>query len=559
MATQRYSTDDDTHSTPVQIPDGVPADDSLTAELTGQSGPPSDPGSADPADRPSWGEPPSAASAAASAKKSRGRWIAAGVVVVLIAGGGAWWWTHRSTDTAAAAPTVSTRTVQATAALGTITSTVAATGSVTPKVQEDVNFAVAGTVTKVAVTLGQTVKKGQLLATVDTLELRSAVATAKAGLAQAKAKKTTDVDAEADDSQITADNASIAVAQQKVDQANSDLAAAQLKAPVAGQIQGLELSVGQQVSASGSGSSTGSGGSSSAGSGSSGSGAGASGAGSSGTGATGSSSSSAQFLIVDTASWQVDATVSDSQVGLLKKGMQATISLSESTSSSNTGGFGGFGGAGGFGGLAGEPPGGAAAPGGTNQGGTNQSGTGSGGTGGGATGQGSAGQGTAGQGTAGQSTSAIFGVVASVGLLATTSGNTTSFPVVIDVTGSPKDLHDGSSVSVSVIYSQRNDALLIPALAVRQQDGQAVVDKVTDGVVSAVPVTVGETSGTQIEITKGLSEGDVVQETITTINRSGSSNTNGRSGYDGGAGGYPGGAGGYPGAGGFVGRNRGDG
>jgi multidrug efflux pump subunit AcrA (membrane-fusion protein) len=567
MTTQRY-TAENTNDGQGTVRKGA-ADDSLATRLIG---PPDDGKQSTPGDDAAWSEPAADPASRAdrddvppteAGRKSRGRWLLVGVVVVVLAGGGAWWWTHRSSNSAARSPSVTTRTVQATAALGTITSSVTSSGTVTPKVQQAVNFEVSGTVTKVAVTLGQTVQKGQLLATVDTLELRSAVASAKAGLAQATAKKSTDTDADAAAAQLSADNAAIAVAEQKVTQANIDLAAAQLKAPVSGQIQQLNLVVGQYVSGSGSSAS----GLSGAGSGAAGgAGNGGSGSGSSST----ASDSSAQFLIVNTRTWQVDATVTDSQVGLLKKGMQATVALSTSADSSTGGGFGSFGGAGGFGGVGGAGGFGGFAAGGVGggalggqgQGASGRDGSAPNGTAGSAPSGGSGTAGAAGSGA--QRTSAIFAVVSSVGLLATTSGTTTTFPVVLDVTGTPKNLHDGTAVTVTIIYSQRSDALLIPALAVRQQDGQSVVDKVTNGSVSTVPVTVGATSGNQIEITKGLSEGDTVQETITAINRSGTSNSNGRSGFGGfrnGSGGTgAGGAGaGSVGAGGFGGRTRGNG
>ena len=61
------------------------------------------------------------------------------------------------------------------------------TGAVQRVNQVSQSFAVAGTVTNVAVSVGDTVTAGQALATIDTVPLRRAVTAAQASLAKAKA------------------------------------------------------------------------------------------------------------------------------------------------------------------------------------------------------------------------------------------------------------------------------------------------------------------------------------------------------------------------------------
>lgn len=231
--------------------------------------------------------------------------VASAVLVLALAGFGVWWFGFRGDTASAAAPTV--RTVQATAT--TMTKTVTASGTVSPSIEEDVSFAVAGTVTSVPVTQGETVKKGDVLARVDTLQLKADLLSAKADLASAKATLSDAQDAsdgsDASDSRIAAARSQVEVAQAAVDSAQDDYAAATLTAPVSGLLTSVNVEVGDTVSGSG----------------------GSSDRSNPTSGSTSSSSSSAQFVIVGTDSWDVSATVSDSEVANVKVGNQVEITI----------------------------------------------------------------------------------------------------------------------------------------------------------------------------------------------------------------------------------------
>jgi macrolide-specific efflux system membrane fusion protein len=111
----------------------------------------------------------------------------------------------------------------------------------------------------------------------------------------------------------------------------------------------------------------------------------------------------------------------------------------------------------------------------------------------------------------------VYGTVGEVGLLSTSSSGVAAYPVTIDVTGSPEGLHDGASADVEIIYERRTDVLTVPASAVTTEDGQSVVTQAgADGEQVTTPVTTGETSGTLVEITEGLAEGDEVLVTTFT-------------------------------------------
>ena len=86
-------------------------------------------------------------------------------MVVLAGAGTAIWFGTRSSSSAAAG-IVTTTKVQA-VTTGTVSQTVAATGTIEPTTTADLNFAVSGTVTAVNVVAGQVVTAGQALATVD--------------------------------------------------------------------------------------------------------------------------------------------------------------------------------------------------------------------------------------------------------------------------------------------------------------------------------------------------------------------------------------------------------
>ena len=131
---------------------------------------------------------------------------------------------------------------------------VSGSGTLAPTVQQDVSFAVSGTVTAVPVAVGQTVTAGQTLATVDTLKLQADLLQAKSTLASAQAKlsdaKTASTGSTASKAQIAAAQAQVDVAQSGVDTAQTAMTGATLVAPVAGLLTAVNLEVGDAVSGS---------------------------------------------------------------------------------------------------------------------------------------------------------------------------------------------------------------------------------------------------------------------------------------------------------------------
>lgn len=238
--------------------------------------------------------------------------VLVGVTALVVGAGGVYWLGLRDDAAAVQTPEVTSQAVAA--SLTTLEKSVTASGTLAPTVQEDVSFEASGTVTSVDVVAGQTVTAGQTLATIDTLTLNAELLAAKATLATAKAQLADSADgddgSDASAAQIAANAAQVEVAAAAVDVATEAMADAILVAPVDGLLTEVNLTVGQAV--------TGSGGSGSAAP--------------SGTGETSAdSTSSAQFVVVGTESWQIDVTVDDADVALFAVGDQAEITIEDVT------------------------------------------------------------------------------------------------------------------------------------------------------------------------------------------------------------------------------------
>jgi len=147
-----------------------------------------------------------------------------------------------------------------------------------------------------------------------------------------------------------------------------------------------------------------------------------------------------------------------------------------------------------------------------------------------------------------------YGTVASIGLIASNSTGVASYPVVVSVTGSPAGLHAGATGTVTLIYRQLSDVLVVPSTAVHQVAGRSVVYELAGGKQVAHPVTVGLSSGGSSQITAGLAEGtEVVVPSAGGAGRTGGGGTGRTGGGTGGFGGGFGGGSGFGGTGGFGG------
>ncbi|HEY0248294.1 MAG TPA: biotin/lipoyl-binding protein [Gryllotalpicola sp.] len=328
----------------------------------------------------------------------------------------------------------------------TLQQSVSGTGTLAPTVDQDVDFAASGTVTAVKVKAGQTVKKGAVLATVTTAQADADLAQAKATLADAQAKLA--------DAQSSSDGSSAALAQISADQAAVTVAQASVTSAQS-EVDGTTLTapVAGMVTAVNIAVGdvvTGSAGSSSSGS------AGASGSSSSSssrsTGGAGSTSGS-----TGTGSGGSSSSSSSSTSAFEITGTDAwTTQISVAAAQVKNIKVGD-------------------------------------------------------QVTLSTSENpSFFGVVSSIGLLPSTSSGAATYPVDVQVTGTPDNLYYGVSVTADVIYKKIADAVAVPTLALSQQNGQTVVTKSVNGTQTTQKVTTGITEGQWVQITDGLKAGDQV-------------------------------------------------
>jgi macrolide-specific efflux system membrane fusion protein len=439
----------------------------------------------------------------------RHRWPIIGAAAVVVAAAIALplWLTSGSSS--AGGLSITTVTVPVTT--GTIQQTVSSSGTVEPASQADLNFAVSGTVNAVNVKAGQTVTAGQVLATVDTTALNEQLSAAQAQLTSAQDRLASDEDASAATSQIDSDEASVTSAESSLSTAQTNLNDASLTSTISGTVASVDLTVGQQVSGSGSGS----GGSGSAGTGSSDAGSTGTGSSSAAGSSSSSGSSSGQIVVIGTDSYIVNATVDDTQIGQITDGDQVDITLGGSSTSASA-----------------FPTAGAGA----------------------ATGTGTSGSSS----TSGSGSSAIYGTVGSISLIGDQSSDVTTFPVVIDVTGTPTGLYAGASADVSIIVKQLSNVTEVPTDAISYTtSGQATVTKVVNGSHVVTNVTVGDAENGETQIVSGVQSGDKVLERQVTFKAPGGG-AGGLFGGTGRTGGFPGGGtfrggGGFTGGGGFGG------
>jgi membrane fusion protein, macrolide-specific efflux system len=138
------------------------------------------------------------------------------------------------------------------------------------------------------------------------------------------------------------------------------------------------------------------------------------------------------------------------------------------------------------------------------------------------------------------STTPVYGTVASVGMIASGSGSVASFPVTIDVTGTPSGIYAGSSAEVSIVVKQLDDVVEVPSAALSYTGAQATVTVVkSDGQHVTQAVTVGTTDSGETQITHGLSVGEkIVEREVTFTGAAGAKGTlfGGRTGAPGGRG-----------------------
>jgi membrane fusion protein, macrolide-specific efflux system len=435
------------------------------------------------------------------------------VIPVIALIGSAVWLGYRSGHRASATAASTSTERLVTVSTGTIRQTVAASGTLQPTTTSDLNFAVSGQVTAVNVKAGQTVTKGTVLATINSAALQSQVAQAQATVASAQAKLSSDTTVGASSAQLAADQANLAAANGSLATTQAALAGATLAAPINGTVSLVNLTVGEQLGTSGSGSvgltgtATGSGRTAASSSSSSNA------AGSAST-SSASSQSSTEVEVISTGSFVVNLNVDDTQISKLAVGQSATLTPSTAVAATQ----------GGRGRPTQTTPS-SAAP--------TSSGAGS----------------TAAPASPAAPSVTATGTVSSVGTVATSTSGVATFPVVVSVSGSPSGFYAGATVQVAVTYKQLANVVEVPTAAISQSNQQSTVTVSVNGAKSTRVITTGASSGGMTQVVSGLNVGDQVVVTVPAATGSssstGSTTRGGAGGTSGGfGGGFPGGSGG---------------
>ncbi|MGW4382132.1 efflux RND transporter periplasmic adaptor subunit [Kitasatospora sp. NPDC004531] len=437
--------------------------------------------------------------------RRRGAVLVNSALGVALLGGAALAYTTLDSGTGKAATGPKVRT--ATVAKGAVQATVSGSGTLFSPSDAGQDFTTGGRLTAVKVAVGDTVKKGQVLATVDTTtaqqqvdQAQSALNTAQANLSKAEAGEsvTTTVPGSSNSgagtggsgtrggsggtaqatpqptttTTVKIDQAQIAQAQQQVDNAQTTLANARtalagttLTATTDGTVASISGKVGDTV----------------AGAGSAGSGNGSSTSAKSGTSSGSSSTTPTGFVVLTNPSgMEVTANFSELDSLKLKKGQPATVTLNA------------------------------------------------------------------------QSDTKLDATVLSVSSLPSSTANgAVQYGATLQLTGDTAALRTGLSATVSVVTGSAENALSVPTAALQGTGATRTATVVhEDGSTERVQVTVGIEGDTTAQVTEGLTEGEKVELTATTA---GTGN-----GFPSGQ--FPGlGGGGTGGFGGGTGRNGGGG
>jgi len=136
------------------------------------------------------------------------------------------------------------------------------------------------------------------------------------------------------------------------------------------------------------------------------------------------------------------------------------------------------------------------------------------------------------------------GKVTSINTAGSVSSGVTTYPTIITLDDPTAKIFPNMSVTANIITKTSDNVLLVPVAAVQNSNGASYVRELKNGVVTQVPVTVGDSSTSDTEVTSGISEGEsVITSIILPTTTSGSSGTSIFSGITGGrGGGFGGGA-----------------
>lgn len=114
------------------------------------------------------------------------------------------------------------------------------------------------------------------------------------------------------------------------------------------------------------------------------------------------------------------------------------------------------------------------------------------------------------------------GKVASVDRIGSVTSGVTNYPIIIKFDTESLEVLPNMSATANIILEAKDNVLVVPSGAIRIQDDQKVVRVMKNKKEESVTVETGLVSDTQTEIISGLSEGDEIITSTTSINNSSS-------------------------------------
>ena len=102
------------------------------------------------------------------------------------------------------------------------------------------------------------------------------------------------------------------------------------------------------------------------------------------------------------------------------------------------------------------------------------------------------------------------GKIVGVDRIGQSTSGVTQYPAIIQLDSSSKQILPNMMVTANIMIDKKDNALLVPSGVIQSQGDQSYVNVLIDGKPQSVPVEVGLSSDTQIEIVSGLNKGDIV-------------------------------------------------
>jgi hypothetical protein len=139
----------------------------------------------------------------------------------------------------------------------------------------------------------------------------------------------------------------------------------------------------------------------------------------------------------------------------------------------------------------------------------------------------------------------LHGTVTSIGMLSTTSGSTTAFPVTVTLDSEKPNLYDGTGADVVITTGTARNVTAVANSAIHDgARGTHTVAVLRDGKTMTVQITLGVAGTDVTQVKSGLKVGDqVVLADLSQVLPTSTTSTNSRGGT---FGSFPGGAGGGP-------------